>query len=273
MTIGTAKPSPEMLETVRHHFINEKEIGEPFSAGDFVEEAGNRIRQIHECGRLAIVAGGSTLYIEGLLQGFSPLPPSDPGIRDVLRQELLHNGAEALYRRLKALDPEQAQTLDPTKTQRLIRSLEIIEITGRTVTELLKTPKQEQKQGKMLIIGLHLPRALLYERINTRTDDMMQAGLLEEARELHGQYGNHLRGRRVNALETVGYRELFHYFDGIISLESAVDLIRQQTRNYAKRQLTFFKNRLNVEWIDSPLNQNSLNALTGRICRILSSEQ
>ena len=181
LDIGAAKPSAEALQEVTHHFVNEKNIGEPFTAGDFATEAVERIRDIHRRGKRAIIAGGSTLYLEGVLKGFANLPPANPEIRARLLIELENIGKERLYEKLLQKDPEQAATLDPTKTQRLIRSLEIIEITGLSVTELQSRRKKQQTDLHFLTTGLSIPRDTLYQRINQRTDKMLEAGLCQES--------------------------------------------------------------------------------------------
>lgn len=270
MDIGTAKPSRELLDSVRHHFIDEREIGEPFSSGDFASEALVRIEELRKRVTPAIVAGGSTLYLEGLLKGFAELPAGDPAIREKLKHELERHGAETLYRRLMEIDPEQARTLDPTKTQRLVRSLEIIEITGSTVTSLQKAALSERNAPEFLVIGLDMPRPELYDRIDRRTEWMMRSGLVAEAQKLYEAYGRQIRKGSLNALLTVGYRELFDCFEGRYDIHTAEILVAQHTRNYAKRQLTFFKNRLNVEWVDSPMNETGLALLAEEICRRIS---
>jgi tRNA dimethylallyltransferase len=270
MDIGTAKPSLKMLEEVRHHFVDEKEIGELFSSGDFATQAAERIRGLRQRGKPAIVAGGSTLYLEGLLKGFAELPSSDPEIRARLTEELDRHGAETLYRRLEAIDPEQARTLDPTKSHRLIRSLEIIEISGTTVTALQQASSGPPPDIDFLVIGLDMPRPLLYDRITRRTVAMIEAGLETEARRLYERFHDDLHGSKVNALATVGYREMFDFFEGTYDLATSRALIAQHTRNYAKRQLTFFKNRLNVEWVDSPLDESGLDLLTEELSRRIS---
>lgn len=267
MEIGTAKPPREMLDALRHHFIDEKEIGEPFSSGDFASEAVERIREISRRGKRAIVAGGSTLYLEGLLKGFAELPVSDPEVRARLTYELERHGPEPLYRRLASIDPEQARTLDPTKTQRLIRSLEIIELSGSTVTALQKGASGPPSDIDYIVIGLDMPRPRLYERIDRRTATMMEEGLATEARQLYERYRNDWRDKRLNALATVGYRELFEHFEGLHDLQMAVTLIAQHTRNYAKRQLTFFRNRLDVEWIESPVHEHDRTKEIEALCR------
>ena len=271
MDIGTAKPSQAMLEEVPYHFISEKEIEEEYNAGDFVSDAIVRIRSIHEKNTDVIVVGGSTLYIEGLLHGFADLPSKNPKIRRELEAELNKAGSDELYRRLQSIDPVQAATLDPSKTQRLVRSLEIITITGKTVTELKSSEKTRQPPFKFIPFGLSLPRNVLYTRIDKRTEEMMASGLLEEAQQLYMLYRAAETEGIINALETVGYKELFQYFDGIHSLQRAIELIQQHTRNYAKRQLTFFKNRLNVQWLAAPDNRENLETLVQKL-RILYSK-
>ena len=253
LDIGAAKPAPEALQEVPHHFVNEKNIGEPFTAGDFAIEAIERIRDIHRRGKRAIIAGGSTLYLEGVLKGFANLPPANREIRERLLVELKHGGKELLYEKLIQKDPEQAATLDPTKTQRLIRSLEIIEITGLSVTELQSRGKQQQTDLHFLTTGLSIPRETLYQRINQRTDDMITTGLCHEAELLYHKYQKLLADKKTSALQSVGYQELFQYFENTIDFAEAVRLIKQHTRNYAKRQMTFFNNRLTVNWVNADI--------------------
>ena len=248
LTIGAAKPSEEALREVRHHFINEKSIGDPFTAGDFAVEAIERIHEIHRRGKKAIIAGGSTLYLQGVLEGFADLPPANEAIRARLLEELEREGKERLYAKLLRRDPQQAATLDPTKSQRLIRSLEIIEITGMSVTELQARGKKAQSGLSFITTGLAMPRERLYKRINQRTEEMLEAGLCDEAAMLYEKYRPMLQHHRIAALQSVGYQELFQYFDGLIDYATAVERIKQHTRNYAKRQMTFFRNRLRVEW-------------------------
>lgn len=261
LTIGSAKPSPAMLREVPYHFIDEKSLPETTSAGAFALEARERIESIHARGRRAIVVGGSTLYVQGLLEGFSDLPPADPTLRRRLQEELLRVGPETLYRRLVDLDPEQAATLDPTKTHRLIRSLEVIALTGTTLRERRAAEEKSGKAGGGLsfrALALDLPREELYGRIDERVGRMMEEGLREEARGLWERYRQEIEEGAIPALRTVGYQELFSHFSGEYPLERAVELIRQHTRNYAKRQLTFMRNRLTLEWIPPDTEPASL---------------
>ncbi len=261
LNIGAAKPSLEVLLEVKHHFVNEKNIGEPFTAGDFAIDAIERIHDIHKRGGRVVVAGGSTLYLEGILKGFAELPPADPEIRARLLVELERFGHAQLYERLRKSDPVQAATLDATKSQRLIRSLEIMEITGKSVTELQSSGKTRHTGLHFITFGLSMPREILYQRINQRTDAMIDAGLCDEAEQLYHKYRDLLANKETSALKSVGYQELFHYFDGEINFAEAVKLIKQHTRNYAKRQLTFFNNRLPVTWVGAPENSRELATL------------
>lgn len=253
LDIGTAKPSREMQEEIPYHLLDICDIGQEFTAWDFIQQAQSCIQDIRSRGHQPIIVGGTTLYIQGLLQGFTNLPAKDPAIRARLEEEIRTKGPEPLYKRLEQLDPMQAATLDPSKTQRLIRSLEIIELSGKTVTELMQQQEKEKPGFNMHPVALSLPRGILYKRINERTDAMIEQGLIEEAKNLHEQFGQRIReGNRINALETVGYSELFDYFNGAVSLDEAIALIKQHTRNYAKRQLTFFRNKLDLFWMPPP---------------------
>ncbi len=249
LTIGSAKPVPEELKRVRHHFIDELSITDIYDAGRFATDAAKRIQEILEGGKQVVVVGGSTLYIEGLVKGFADLPKQNPEIRQAIEKDIQLMGAEKIYEKLKTLDPDHAKTLDPTKTQRLVRSLEIIELSGKTITELYHE-QVAPDEFNFQLFGLDLPRELLYQRINERTDHMIEMGFLNEAEGLYNAYGLPKdTSQPINALCTVGYNELFAYFRGVFILEEAINLIKQHTRNYAKRQLTFFRNRLSVEWM------------------------
>ncbi|WP_242664332.1 tRNA (adenosine(37)-N6)-dimethylallyltransferase MiaA [Chlorobium sp. N1] len=264
LTIGSAKPDPGMLCEVRYHFIDEKELTEPFSAGEYALEAEARILGIIRRGKRAIVVGGSALYLQGLVEGFAGLPPKNAKVRQLLERQLADFGAERLYERLRKLDPQQAATLDPTKTQRLVRSLEIIETTGRSVTELQRTHTDATTQKwkpNYTLFALLRPREELYGRINLRTEQMMHEGLLEEAEGLWRRYQREIEDRSLPSLCTVGYQELFEHFRGKTTLDEAVALIQQHTRNYAKRQLTFMRNRLQCRWVPATIGSEELLGL------------
>lgn len=272
LNIGTAKPSPEILAEIRHHFINERELGSSFTAGAFTRQARERITAIHQRSHLPVVAGGSTLYIEALLDGLAALPPSDPAIRGALLAELEEKGAAVLYRRLRELDPEQAGTMDPSKTHRLVRSLEIITISGTTVSRL-QAEGREQNDNPVTFhtFGLQMPRERLYERINQRTGQMVANGLEDEARQLFLRHRTEIDNKKVSALQSVGYQEFFASFRGLCTIDEAISKIRQHTRNYAKRQMTFFKNRLSIPWVEAPETPEERQALVNTICSTIQS--
>lgn len=267
LTIGSAKPSPEELAAAPHHFVNERHLLEDYDATSFANDAWQRIAEVLARGKNVIVAGGSTLYLKSLIVGFSELPSSDFLLRERLYKELETLGSHVLYERLKRLDPERAQTLDHTKTQRLIRSLEVIEMTGRKMSDL-QASLHHAPPFEFECIGLDVPRDALYERINRRVDDMMQRGFLEEVQWLYSQFGSSHKHKKINALETVGYKELFAFLDGKISLDVAVSLIKQHTRNYAKRQLTFFRNQLPVHWVQASDASFALDQISSILPRL-----
>ncbi len=268
LTIGSAKPSPEELASVPHHFINERHLLEEYDATSFAKDAWRRISDILARKKNVIVAGGSTLYLKSLIVGFSELPSGDALLRQRLYKELETLGSTALYERLKRLDPERAQTLDHTKTQRLIRSLEVIEITGRKMSEL-QAALHHKPPFEFECIGLDVPRDVLYERINRRVDEMMERGFLEEVQSLYTRFGSLHKQTKINALETVGYKELFAFLDGEISLDAALSLFKQHTRNYAKRQLTFFKHQLPVHWVQAHDVSFALNQISSILPRLI----
>jgi len=267
LTIGSAKPSVEEISKIPHHFISEKVLTQNYDAGKFANDAHARIREIFSSQKRVVVVGGSTLYIEGLVNGFANLPAKNDKLREALTKELQEKGAERLYQELKEMDPDHAKTLDPTKTQRLIRSLEVIRLTGKTLTELFRK-QNPSNEFSFKLFGINLPREVLYQRINQRTDVMFEQGLLKEAENLFKQYPT-LPGQKsiINALATVGYTELFAYFNNEISLEQAKSLIKQHTRNYAKRQLTFFRNKMSVEWLDIDPKTDSPDKITQKILK------
>lgn len=244
LTIGTAKPTPEQLARVPHHFIDELELYEPFSAGRFADEAATRIQQIRSRGRLPIVVGGSTLYIEALLHGLSEIPNTTASTRNRLMQRLRLMGPETLFRELQHVDPKIAATMDASKTQRIVRALEVFYDTGQPLSYY-----HEQKTCSafsFLAIVLTRPRERLYDRINRRVDSMLDAGLVEENRHLLDT----VERQRANPLRTIGYREPMAYLRGEIEYDEMVRLLKRNSRRYAKRQLTWFRRRQDYKWLD-----------------------
>ncbi|WP_262899681.1 tRNA (adenosine(37)-N6)-dimethylallyltransferase MiaA [Rhodocaloribacter litoris] len=235
LDIGTAKPTVEERRGIPHHFIDELELEVPFSAGRFAAAARERIRSILERGRLPVVVGGSTLYLHALIHGLPDLPEADPDLRHALNQRLAREGGEALYRELQRVDPGFAATLDPTKTQRLVRGLEVYYATGRPLSSFPTTPPEPGFRYRVVV--LCRDRKELYARINARVDAMIEAGLVDEVRALAAQGYD----ERINALNTIGYREVFAHLRGEIPFGEMVRLIKRNTRRYAKRQMTWFR--------------------------------
>lgn len=244
LSIGTAKPDRDTLRHVRHHFIDERSLGEPYSAGIFHTEAYARISDILERGHVPLVVGGSTLYLHALKHGLAQIPPVPGSVRKRMRRRLETEGAEVLYDELLRVDPRAAATMDSTKSQRIIRALEVHETTGRTLSSY--HDEQTPPPYSFRTVVLHRNRAQLYARINERTDAMLAQGLLDEVRRVLDA-GHDLS---VNPLRTIGYQEPIAFLRGEISRDEMVRLIKQNTRRYAKRQLTWFRRDSENVWID-----------------------
>lgn len=241
MTIGTAVPSAEQLQAVRHYFIQDHSIFEPYTAGMYELEALEIVERLFDGGHENLVmAGGSPFYIDAVCNGLDDFPPADPELRSSLSRRLREEGVESLRFELRRLDPESYENIDIANGQRVVRALEVCLQTGRKFSSF-KTGKIKKRDFEIVKIGLTRPREELYNRINARVLQMMSAGLLDEARDLYPH-------RSLPALQTVGYRELFDYFDGAISLEKAVELIQRNTRHYAKRQLSWWGRDESIKW-------------------------
>ncbi|RMH56571.1 MAG: tRNA (adenosine(37)-N6)-dimethylallyltransferase MiaA [Bacteroidetes bacterium] len=254
MDIGTAKPTEVERARVPHHFIDELDLDEPFSAGRFAEAAWERIREIHARGRATLVVGGSTLYLYALQHGLAKIPTVSAGTRATIEERLSREGADALYRELQSVDPEAAATMDPTKTQRLVRALEVFHETGQPISSFQRQAVRPPFAFRTVV--LTRDRHVLYERINRRVDLMLEAGLLDEvAGLLEAGFEPSL-----NPLRTIGYKEPIRYLQGEISREEMVRLIKRNTRRYAKRQLTWFRRLSDVWWVDVSCVED-LNAL------------
>jgi tRNA dimethylallyltransferase len=258
MAIGTAKPTNEELAQAKHHFINSHSISENFSVGDFEKEGLMLLDSIFQTHDTAILVGGSGLYIKAICEGFDKLPVASPETRDKLNLDFKEKGITYLREKLKISDPDYYLQVDLNNPQRIIRALEVTESTGKPFSSYRKSTVN-QRPFKCVKIGLNLPRELLYQRTNARVNEMVKQGLVEEVRSL-------LPYRHLNALNTVGYSELFDYFDGEIDLDTAVGLIKQNTRRFAKRQLTWFRRDKEIKWLmadDANLVNNILAEVNG----------
>ncbi len=242
MEIGTAKPSATELAAAPHHFVNSHSIETFFSTGDFEVQAMELITRLFSEKDLLVMVGGSGLYIDAVCNGLDNLPETDMNIRAQLNEQLATEGLESIKQQLSRYDPEYYQKVDQSNPQRMIRGLEFYLSTGTKLSAHL-TNSKKPRPFNILKIGLNMDRSELYHRINQRVDKMMESGLLEEVKALEPY-------RNYNALHTVGYSELFAYLDGAIDLKTAVDLIKQNTRRFAKRQITWFKRDDSTVWFE-----------------------
>lgn len=241
MEIGTAKPSPEQLNTVPHHFVNNISIHtKNYSAGKYEHEVLQFLETYFKQHDIAVMVGGSGLFINAVCSGFDKFEKEDESQLWVTRRFLNEKTLEWLQAEVERLDPEYYATVDRKNPVRLKRALEIIYTTGKKYSEQ-RIGKKAERPFNIIKIGLSLPREVLYERINQRVDEMMKAGLLEEVKRLYLH-------KKLHALDTVGYTELFDFIEDKITLEDAIALIKQNTRNYAKRQITWFKKDDGLKW-------------------------
>ena len=242
LRIGVARPDDAQLAAVPHYFIADRSISEPCSAGAYELEALQLLEKLYRDHETVVMAGGSGLYIDALCNGLDDFPDADPELRAQLSERLRTEGVAALRADLRVLDPETYATIDPANGQRIVRALEVTIATGRKYSSF-KTHPAKERPFTIVKTGLKRPRPELYARIDARVDRMMEEGLLEEARAL-------LSHRSLPALNTVGYKELFDYFDGCYDLAEAVRLIKRNTRHYAKKQLTWWARDPSIHWID-----------------------
>ncbi len=242
MKIGTAVPEKEELEAAPHHFIQHISVEDNYSVGDFEREAIEKLEELFQSHDLVVMVGGSGLYIKAVTEGLDEFPEVDPQIRKNLNKHLEKDGIDWLQQKLFVLDPDYYKTADVQNPHRLIRALEICTETGKPFSSFLEKEKQA-RDFKTISIGLTAERELIYDRINKRVDLMIENGLVEEARSLYPK-------RDLNALNTVGYKELFQYFDGETDLKTAVSEIKKNTRRFAKRQLTWFRKDENIKWFE-----------------------
>lgn len=246
MEIGTAVPTQEELASAKHHFIQNKSIFENYTVGDFEKEALAKLDELYQANDYAILVGGSGLYVDAILKGFDYFPEIDNAVREEINRNYEEFGIEYLQERLQVLDKNHFETISRENPQtlqnpqRMMRFVEVCIGTGKPYSSFLNQ-KKNTRDFTPIIIGLEADRQEMYDRINLRVDLMIQAGLLDEARKL---YPN----KNLNALQTVGYRELFSYLDGDFTLDFAIEEIKKNTRRFAKRQMTWFKKTENAKW-------------------------
>jgi tRNA dimethylallyltransferase len=255
LNIGVAKPSAAELQAVQHYFINSHSVHEQVNAATFEQYALQKTEELFHQHDTVIMVGGTGLYIKAFCEGMDFIPAIDEDIRKQLQSEYEANGLGWLQQQLITKDPLFAQQGEMQNPQRMLRALEVVTGTGQSILSF-KTGTQKKREFSLIQIGLELPREELYSRINLRVDDMMQAGLENEAKQLQAL-------QHLNALQTVGYAELFNYFDGKFTYHEAVNKIKQNTRHYAKRQMTWFKRNQGIEWFH-PAAINEIIAYCGK---------
>ncbi|WP_111682980.1 tRNA (adenosine(37)-N6)-dimethylallyltransferase MiaA [Winogradskyella tangerina] len=250
MAIGTAVPSEDELAAAKHHFIQHKSINDNYTVGDFERDAIKVVEDIHKQNELAIMVGGSGLYVKAVTKGLDDFPDVDKSIREDLNETLQNDGLKSLQEKLKVLDPVAYQTIAIDNPQRVVRALEICIGTSKPYSSFLTNP-EKKRSFKTISIGLDAERAEIYDRINQRVDIMIDNSLIDEAKAL-------FPFRHLNALNTVGYKELFQYFDGTMTLDFAISEIKKNTRRFAKRQLTWFRKDESIKWFNYKTDINTI---------------
>ena len=248
--IGVAKPDGAQLAAVPHHFINSHSIHQEVNAASFEHYALACADKIFSKHDVLILVGGTGLYTKAFCEGLDNIPSVPPALKAGILQRYETGGDEWLRREIEKEDPEFYRLGEIQNPRRILRALEVKMATGKSIRDF-QTREKSDRNFLTVQIGLEIERHLLYERINTRVDKMMDAGLVEEAKILHPE-------KQLTALQTVGYREIFDWIDGLISLDRAIDLIKVNTRHYAKRQMTWFKNQSSLHWVSFPFNVENL---------------
>lgn len=242
MSIGTAAPALDELSAAKHHFIHHKSIQEDYNVGSFENDALQILKELFKSHNMIIMVGGSGLYLDAITKGLDDFPEVESGIRNQLNDDLKTKGIKYLQEKLKSLDQKSYDTIAIDNPHRIIRALEICMGTGKPYSSFLNKAKIN-RPFKTLTVGLTADRDIIYNRINQRVDMMMQEGLLEEAKKLYSY-------KSLNALNTVGYKELFNYFDGLWTLDFAISEIKKNSRRFAKRQLTWFRKDQSILWFN-----------------------
>jgi tRNA dimethylallyltransferase len=259
MTIGTAVPGEEQLNIIKHHFIRFLSVKDYYSSSLFEKDVLELLSRLFSENMVSLMSGGSGLYIDAVCNGIDDIPDADPTIRDKFLKRYKDEGIEGLRDTLKLLDPEHFAKVDLNNYKRIIRALEISESSGRPYSSFLKKQKRERDFG-IIKVGLERPRIDLYQRINSRVDEMVQRGLEDEAKGLY-------IFRHLNALNSVGYREFFDHFYGKISREKAIELIKRNSRRYAKRQITWWSKDKEIRWFHPEQMSDIINYIDASLGR------
>ena len=258
--IGTAQPDAEQLQAVEHHFIASHDLTQDFNCGAYEQEALQRLEELFLQHDYVVAVGGSGLYIKALCEGMDDLPDVDPALRTQLADDMKQLGIDAMAERLRELDPAFYEVVDRKNPARILRALEVCIGTGMTYSSL-RTGEKKERPFRIIKIATDMDRAVLYERIDRRVDIMVEQGLEQEARSVY-----HLR--KLNSLQTVGYREMFDYFDGTISREEAIELIKRNSRRYAKRQLTWLRRDTEFAWFHPQEKAKIIEYIDAKVCEL-----
>ena len=258
--IGTAQPTTEELALVEHHFIASHALEDDFNCGAYEVAALARLEELFQHHDVVVAVGGSGLYIKALTEGMDDLPEVDPALRSSLAARLKAEGLEPLAELLRELDPAFYEVVDRKNPARVLRALEVCLTTGKPYSSL-RTGVRQKREFNIVKIGTQMQREVLYDRIDRRVDMMITEGLEQEAREVY-----HLR--HLNSLQTVGYREMFDYFDGKTTREEAIELIKRNSRRYAKRQMTWFRRDEEIAWFSPSEREKILQYLDSKICTL-----
>jgi tRNA dimethylallyltransferase len=267
MDIGAAKPTLEEQRAVRHHLISCVDVGQPFSVADYQRLADAAIADIQNRGKRVLVVGGAGLYFRALVDGLFDGPGADPAVRARLQREAEEKGGRALYERLRKYDPEAAERIHPNNRSRVIRALEVYELTGRPISAFQTQWDEAKPRYIFRAFGLNMPRWLLYARIEKRVDEMVAAGLVAEVKKLLEQG----YPRDSAAMQGFGYKEFIEHLDGQRTFEEAIGLLKQNTRRFAKRQLTWFRKDPRIEWIDVSRFESTAAAVDNLLVKIASN--
>lgn len=245
MDIGTAKPTPEERQGIPHHLIDIRNPDEEWTVSDFINECEQRINELENKGKIPLLVGGTGLYLWALIEGFSfPITPADKELRARLEKEQL----STLYSRLSTIDPEAAGKIHPNDKKRIIRALEVYELTGKPISKLQehRTPSTDHRTQEYILIGLDLPRAELYSRIDQRVDSMIEKGLIDEVKGLLAKGYS----KDFSSFQALGYKEVVEHLDGKWTKEQMIEELKKRTRNFARRQMTWFRRFKDVKWFN-----------------------
>lgn len=258
--IGTAQPDEEQLRRVEHHFIASHDLTDDFNCGAYEVAALKRLEELFLTHDVVVAVGGSGLYIKALCEGMDDMPKADAEVRQRLAERLEKEGLEALVEELRERDADFYEIVDKKNPARVLRALEVCITTGQPYSSLRSGEKRE-REFNIVKIGTDMTREVLYERIDKRVDIMVEQGLEQEARAVYPQ-------RALNSLQTVGYREMFDYFDGTIGRDEAIELIKRNSRRYAKRQLTWFRRDEDIRWFHPSEREQIIEYLEANICTL-----